>query len=441
MKSRFPRKNVFLTEQPPEYWEEMSYIHALPRDEENYRLDGRAIDRVRALEDVVLRIGTLPEPEEGVPGMFRVEYKGEEYEFHFYYYQRDPAYIREYQKHLFSRAEMEQIGRTGMALTSYMRFGKNLRDSYILQLKLLSALLPDALAFEDESAEKLLNSRWVSMAIGSQLPCDWSALYVVQAISNDENDIWLHTHGLSRCGLPELEILHADVKLLSPLFGVLCTLADMLLEGGGYMEDRDMALIGRLSGDKSLVVRKMSWTKGVLYYPPEVLGTESYRENTHNGHSEIIFALDEDGNPFPPDRLGDLLAENPIFFVADSETERMTRLAAERFGYVRRIAALPESAGYEIALKMGLETKGGVVFPEDHDGDTREHIWFGLLGIDGDRLRLRLQQEPYDIPGLHEGDEGEYSLADMTDWNILTPGGTEVTPGTAYLLDIPEDWI
>ncbi|WP_158527917.1 DUF4026 domain-containing protein [Criibacterium bergeronii] len=51
-----------------------------------------------------------------------------------------------------------------------MRFEKDARDSYILQLKLLNAIMPDALAYEDESAEKYMNKRWVELVVNSKYP-------------------------------------------------------------------------------------------------------------------------------------------------------------------------------------------------------------------------------------------------------------------------------
>lgn len=91
-----------------------------------------------------------------------------------------------------------------------MRFGKDARDSYILQLKLLHAIMPDALAYEDESAEKYMNKRWVELVVNSKYPCEFDSLYSVQAVIANDDDIWLHTHGLARCNIAELENIAGD---------------------------------------------------------------------------------------------------------------------------------------------------------------------------------------------------------------------------------------
>ena len=53
--------------------------------------------------------------------------------------------------------------------------------------------------------------------------------------------------------------------------------------------------------------------------------------------------------------------------------------------------------------------------------------------IDGDSIRGKLTQEPYDIAALHEGDEVEFTPARVTDWRIYLQD-YPVEPDTAYLL-------
>ena len=55
--------------------------------------------------------------------------------------------------------------------------------------------------------------------------------------------------------------------------------------------------------------------------------------------------------------------------------------------------------------------------------------------MEGDCFRARLTQEPYNIPNLHEGDEGVYSLESVSDWRIHTEDHS-IAPETVYLLDL-----
>ena len=48
----FKQKRKQLQEQPLQYWEEYSYIHALSRNDDKFLLTEECIDRVRQLIDV-----------------------------------------------------------------------------------------------------------------------------------------------------------------------------------------------------------------------------------------------------------------------------------------------------------------------------------------------------------------------------------------------------
>ena len=50
-----------------------------------------------------------------------------------------------------------------------------------------------------------------------------------------------------------------------------------------------------------------------------------------------------------------------------------------------------------------------------------------------DGFRAVLTQEPYRVPSMKEGDEGEFTVEDVTDW-IIRIGDMTIDPNTAYLL-------
>ena len=72
---------------------------------------------------------------------------------------------------------------------------------------------------------------------------------------------------------------------------------------------------------------------------------------------------------------------------------------------------------------------------EETANNEKEHakIWFKLLEFDGERFKGQLIQEPYDVSHMHEGDEGWFTVEDVTDW-IIYLEEFSVTPDTAYLL-------
>lgn len=122
------------------------------------------------------------------------------------------------------------------------------------------------------------------------------------------------------------------------------------------------------------------------------------------------------------------LNNNPIFYISDKETKRMSDLAKERFSYVEKI--FKANNNINVLIKLGLATiddEGNI------DKENLEHIWFELLFFEDEGFRARLTQEPYYIPNIHAGDEGKYFVSDITDWIIYIDEKT-ITPDTVYLL-------
>ena len=172
---------------------------AIPINDKEYELGENAIDRVRALDDIKLTGSMLPVEDEGIPGKLIVDYKGEEYEFFYFYSDFELHEMYFHQAQFFSEDEMYEMKNIKKALIGYMKFGVNVRKSYILQLKLLKTLMPEVLAFQDESAEKILNRRWVELTLSSLTVCEMNALYSVQMVQNNENT--LKDSGISGFGI------------------------------------------------------------------------------------------------------------------------------------------------------------------------------------------------------------------------------------------------
>ena len=112
-------------------------------------------------------------------------------------------------QHLFPDVDAEAVQAAQFGLAIEMEFGSDPLVSYHLQLKLIHTLLPDVLAVLDDSSEKILSGRWVILAAQSTVPPAPRYLFTAQAVSGEDDCVWLHTHGLNRCGRPELEVLNS----------------------------------------------------------------------------------------------------------------------------------------------------------------------------------------------------------------------------------------
>lgn len=419
-----------LTEAPLGYWEEKSYFLVIPRDESVNLYDG-IFERVSSIEGVKIKAKKMPEEQ---PGIIILTYKDVDYEVGFYMDNFRLHDMMALQHYFFTKEEMEALTKASRSLTFFMEYPKDSKTAFHLQLKLACAMVPDMLAIMDESAEKMICKKWAQMAAGSHVTPGSKDLYMVQAISGKGEEVWLHTHGLCRCGLTELEILQSNKKNYESHYQVISTFASYLLDKKEeFVPKKSSAYIGSLASHQPVVVTYLPWIEGLKEYKKVNLGNVADRREGHNSKTGLVFAYtcEEDEINGKLTKIPDFdgtWGENPLFFISSEETERMKALAMERFDFVKEAA---KKADNHIIIKIGLPIDKDN--DEYYEEDNYEHIWFELLSFDGERFRAKLMQEPYGIASVHAGDEAEFTVEDVTDWVIYTPEFS-VIPDTAYLL-------
>lgn len=406
-------------------WEEKSYMQIIPSDNNEDFISG-LFDRVSAIDGIEI-IDKKPISVHS-SGSITFTYDDEEYEVGFYpinfsvpeYYLNNSV--------LFTDEEKRNIMSKQVALTIFMEFQKDSKKSYHLQLKLAAAMVPDFIGIMDESAERMLHKKWVMMKASSKIVPSSRDLYTIQMISGDTGEVWLHTHGLCRCGITELEILQSDQENYNNHYNIINSYAMYLIDKDREFDPRSNgAYIGFLSNGQEVVVTCRSWTESLKMYKGLKLGNITDRNNGHNSKTSMIFIYksedDEKNNVLSKVSIYDKLwSDNPVFFITNEETERMKELAMERFDYVKKLF---EKGKNEVLIKIGLLVDSK---------DDFEHIWFELLEFKKNKFKCKLTQEPYNVKDMHVGDEEWFSVENVTDWTIYTPSMT-ITPDSVYLLD------
>lgn len=414
-----------IVEQPLYYWEEKSYMLFIPKNE-NCDFFTKAIERIKEIPEVKV----IEQHVDAIKQIIYItlEYKEEEYEVGLY---SGGVNVPEYyldKSFLFKEDEKKEISSAKYALTIFMKFGENAKESFQLQLKLGFAIVSDVIGILDESAERVFPVKWAYMVANSKVLPSSNSLFTVQAVMGDKNNVWLHTHGLCRCGLPELEILESNVSSYQNHYNLISTYAMYLLDRNEKEDpNKSSAYIGCLINGYPVVVTCKPWTEGLFEYKKLKLGGLKDRENGHNSKTSIVFLYqceeDEKNDVLSKVSIYDnLWGENPLFFFSDAETARMKELAMERFHYVKEQFQNKENT---ILIKIGLPLKEKGKF---------EHIWFELIEMKDDKFKAKLTQEPYDVPNIHEGDEAWFTVDDVTSWTIYTKN-IAIDPNLVYLLE------
>ncbi len=423
----FGKKKKF-QEQPLGYWEELSCFMAIPENEEKLPDSEQAVAAINNIDGV--KVNHSKQSDKSCAFLVNFDYDGEEYEavFEAGEFSLPESYL--YTMRTFTPAETEKMKNAHTAMNFSMRFKKDPKKFYHVQLKLAAAVVPDLIGLVDESAERVLPPKWVKLAAKSKVVPAAQDLFSIQAVSGAGNSVWLHTHGLCRFGLTEIEILDSDSEHFNDHYNLLNAYGVYLLDmQENFDPHKDPAYIGLLEGKIPVVAICRSWTEALSEYKKLELGGERDRENAHNTRTSPVFLYksEDDMNKDVLSKVSiynNNYANNPVYFFSNEETERMKSLAEERFDYLKKAF---ENNADKILIKIGLQTDG------ENIGE-KEHIWFELVSINGEKFTAKLMHEPYNVSGIHTGDEREFTVADVTDWVIYT-GNFAVSPNDVYLLE------
>lgn len=336
-------------------------------------------------------------------------------------------------QHFFPDIDIDTVQKAEFGLEVDMDFGDDALTSYHAQLKIMTVLMPDAVAILDASSEKILSGKWVKLAAESKVPPAPRYIYTVQAVSGEDDCVWLHSHGLNRCGIPELEVLNSTRDTYQSHYNIIETMAGRLLELEEPLEMGEPFYLARVTEDIPMFTTLVPWQEAVEHYPDDMLGGKCDREDGHNENTcgIFVFASPEDlenGEYSPVSVFDEFLQDNPLYMISNKETDRMRNLAAERLNYMLEAAKNDDNA---IILKIGLEMDKE--FREDDN--EREHIWFELLEVEDGTVRCRLTQEPYFVKNMHEGSEGTYTFDMITDWLIYTKE-RRISPDDVYIMNL-----
>ncbi|WP_029906942.1 DUF4026 domain-containing protein [Prevotella sp. 10(H)] len=322
-------------------------------------------------------------------------------------------------------------------------------SSFHLQLKVMNAIVPDASLAIDFMSYRLLSAKWLSMTAKSAIPPSPDYLYTLHCVYDEGEDgkrrYWFHTHGLHRCASVELEMLN-----FSQGAEQMNTLINMTVKKflSHPAKEKERFTIGY--DGMGINLCWLRWEEALKDLPQNILGGFADRDEVDNVHAEpsgILFAV-EDGDMISPEIYASTLAENPIYYITNEETARMSALAKERFPLFEKIFVKEHRApekksflksffakkedeqppGWSFLVKLGLTVD------DPKSGSEKEHLWYDVLAIENGNIEGKLLNQPYWISGLNEGDIKSYPFDLLTDWVIYSPDNT-YTSDSIYQLD------
>jgi hypothetical protein len=260
------------------------------------------------------------------------------------------------------------------------------------------------------------------------------ALWTIHAVFNerDRNEpVWLHTHGLWRCGKPELEMLEVPAERQNPAAELLNNVAQLMLE-------TDLPSPGeRLQAGSNFAVTVHRWQDlAPLVRKPNSGGMQDREgeDNPHAGMRAVICGDKPHGVlrkrwMWPEEAVGMLETDQATVFKTNRTTRREAELARARWGeFATAFAALPMKPGKDqghppavFLVKAGFTIQDSE--PDDYGEPSREHMWFAVQRFRGEIAEGELLNEPQGVAGMKCGDVIEVRRDMVSDWQVMTPRG------------------
>lgn len=294
--------------------------------------------------------------------------------------------------------------------------GHPLRDFHA-HVRLLAALTNDVALVLDTNAVAPRSGRWLREVALASTPPSPSTLFTIHDVGDSETGPhWLHTHGLDRAGVIELDAVEIPAESAGAVGQLLNALASLLLETGSPLPDEPFF------GGEEIELVWLPWRDALEKVAPDVPGSARDRVDPFHSRARGVLFRPVDG---PSGRKYEslesylpLLEKDPLFYVSSYESERMALFASERLPrFLDLFARFGTEADWVFLVKLGYGADGA------EEREDREHLWFRVHGQSPGGVDATLLNQPYRVAHLSEGMRGHHSLDLLSDWGVMTPHG------------------
>jgi hypothetical protein len=290
-------------------------------------------------------------------------------------------------------------------------------------VRLCCAFLPEAPAAYDPCSMTMLSATRLRRIAQSRVPPPPRTLYAIHAVPPERDaadpTCWIHTHGLARTQIPELDLVGVPPELIMAGATMIQMVVGVLV-GRGVRDGAQEIEFGH-----ECRVGFRSWQDVVRRLPRRANGGSRDRERSgseHAGRRIVLgrFATRRTGEVWrtPLDLLQRVQRPGFTALRTTRETAREAERARESWPEFAMLFVRRRRPDWRFLAKIGIECPAEAGVPAE-----REHMWFEVEEIQKGRIRGVLLDEPLFVQGMPRGGSGWHDLAALSDWVIWTPLG------------------
>jgi uncharacterized protein YegJ (DUF2314 family) len=191
---------------------------------------------------------------------------------------------------------------------------------------------------------------------------------------------------------------------------------------------------------KGLAVYWLPWEWAREQQLPGCGGDVDDRDQSHDGPFGVLFPATDgtgysDGQiPVGVNSFQARLDDEPVFFLSEMETKRMSLLAKTTFARFRSMhRRFQIHENWRFLVKLGYQIDD---CPDEVD--ENEHLWFDVHEIRGGELVATLLNQPHHITRMLQGDRGCHAVDQLSDWTIECPHGLFDASNLGHLEELVE---
>lgn len=301
---------------------------------------------------------------------------------------------------------------------------------FVTLLRILAAAIPESPAILDVDAMQWHRREMLDELIDSEIEPAARILWCIHAVTaqptapEETSSVWLHTHGLARCGLPELEMLEVPSEHTASGAELINMVANSMLESGPPPRGQTIQL------GSGMQAALYPWRDVVSNLHDASLGHARDRidaatgeEDAHGGVRAVIGPSIEaggisPGSLWPRDALKAFDDGTTTVFQTARATARQAALAQSTFDEMATAFAAMRADGLLGSASDQCAVLIYVPFENADDEESREHMWLEVSSIDRDRITAKLLNAPMLVTDLRLGDETVVPRESVGNWRV-----------------------
>ena len=279
----------------------------------------------------------------------------------------------------------------------------------------------------DHASEQMWSRQRLDDELEHEAALDVDQVYSIHNVYEDADGdpeqrvcTWLHTHGLAKLGAFDFDILSPHEDYSWNGHEIIRSIAFAILAGNLTPNEAKFAATSR-GGYLSFVHVEEFQAKALPAYV--ALRVNDQNHNTKRSvlcepRTGLLSFLKK--GPEPARLFQKPIPEGITTGFSQEATDLMAERARNTLPVFAHCVEEFKQYGLPMLAKMGYPTDG-------NDGDSREHLWFSVHGVNGTTIDATLVSQPNQISSMTSGQRGMHAADLLTDWMIDSPLGA-ITP-------------